>query len=58
MANDGVKKTIGITLIISLICSVFVSIAAVFLHDKQEENKKLEVVKKILSAGGLDFNEG
>ena len=36
-----------------LVCSLFVSLAAVSLHDIQKENKRLDKVKNILIAGGL-----
>ena len=53
MPNDSVKKTITVTLVLCLICSIFVSVAAVGLSSVQKENKRLDKVKNILIAGGL-----
>ena len=53
MSDDSIKKTIKVALGVCLVCSILVSTAAVSLHDKQEENKKLDKLKNILMAGDL-----
>jgi Na+-transporting NADH:ubiquinone oxidoreductase subunit C len=55
MSSDSTKKTIQVALGICLVCSIFVSTAAVSLNAIQEENKQLDKIKNILSAGGLDY---
>ena len=47
------KKTIFVAVALCLVCSFFVSLAAVLLDDIQRENKRLDMVKNILVAGGL-----
>ncbi len=51
--NDTIKKTLTVTLVLSLVCSVLVSAAAVFLKPRQEENKLLDVQGNILAIAGL-----
>ena len=51
--NDTLKKTLTVTLVLSLVCSVLVSAAAVFLKDRQDQNKLLDVQGNILSIAGL-----
>ncbi|MCG8453279.1 MAG: hypothetical protein MI717_08875, partial [Spirochaetales bacterium] len=51
--NDTIKKTLTVTIGLSLVCSVLVSSAAVFLKPTQEENKVLDVQKNILAISGL-----
>lgn len=53
MQNDSIKKTVLVALGVCLICSVLVSSAAVALSALQKENKRLDLVKNILIAGGL-----
>lgn len=53
MGNDTIKKTLLVTVVLSLICSVLVSAAAVFLKPVQEENVKLDVQRNILAISGL-----
>jgi len=53
MGNDTIKKTLLVTVVLSLVCSVLVSAAAVFLKPKQEENVKLDVQRNILAISGL-----
>lgn len=53
MQNDSIKKTIFVAVALCLVCSFFVSLAAVSLSDIQRENKRLDMVKNILVAGGL-----
>ncbi|CAM3524817.1 Na(+)-translocating NADH-quinone reductase subunit C [Parendozoicomonas haliclonae] len=53
MANDSIKKTLGVTIGLSLVCSVLVSAAAVFLKPTQVENQQLDLQKNILAISGL-----
>ncbi len=55
MASDSIKKTIQVALGVCLVCSILVSAAAVSLSSRQAENKQLDKIKNILSAGGIDF---
>lgn len=51
--NDSIKKTIIVTLLLCIVCSVIVSAAAVLLRPAQEANKSLDFRRNILSAAGL-----
>lgn len=51
--NDSVKKTLFVAIGLCLICSVFVSIAAIKLKDTQNENVSLDIKKNMLMASGL-----
>ncbi len=53
MSTDSVKKTIGVTLGVCIVCSILVSTAAVFLKPRQDNNKALDKRKNILKAGEL-----
>ena len=53
MGNDSLKKTFLVTILLSLVCSVVVSAAAVFLKPKQEQNVLLDVQRNILNISGL-----
>ena len=53
MGNDSIKKTLLVTVVLSLICSVMVSAAAVFLKPVQEQNVQLDVQRNILAISGL-----
>ncbi len=53
MGNDSIKKTLLVTVVLSLICSVLVSAAAVFLKPVQDQNIKLDVQRNILAISGL-----
>ncbi len=55
MSNEGAKKTIGIALVVCLICSILVATAAVGLRKIQKKNQDQEKIKNILLAGGIDF---
>ena len=54
MANDTITKTLGVTLGLSLACSVLVSSAAVFLKPTQVENQLLDLQKNVLAISGLE----
>ena len=51
--NDSIKKTLGVVIALSLVCSIVVSTAAVSLRPKQQENAILDVQRNILSVAGL-----
>ncbi|MDD9952066.1 MAG: Na(+)-translocating NADH-quinone reductase subunit C [Zetaproteobacteria bacterium] len=51
--KDSVPGTITIAVVLSLFCSVLVSVAAVALRPLQEENQRLDKKKNILAAAGL-----
>ena len=53
MSNDSIKKTLLVTILLSLVCSVIVSSAAVFLKQRQDDNKVLDVQKNIIAIAGL-----
>ena len=53
LSNDSPKKIVFIAFALSLVCSLLVSTAAVILKPKQEENKRLEKRKNILTVAGL-----
>ncbi|WP_257266497.1 Na(+)-translocating NADH-quinone reductase subunit C [Endozoicomonas sp. ONNA2] len=53
MGNDTIKKTLLVTVVLSLVCSVLVSMAAVFLKPVQDRNIKLDVQRNILDIAGL-----
>lgn len=51
--NDTIGKTITVTVLLCVICSVVVSAAAVLLKPQQEANKLLDKRTNILAAAGL-----
>ena len=53
MSSDRTSKTIMVALGVCLVCSVLVSSAAVALSKMQEENKELDKISNIVSAGDL-----
>lgn len=55
--NDTIKKTVVVTLLLCVVCSIVVSTAAVMLKDMQVANKQLDFNKNILQAAGL-YEEG
>lgn len=57
-SNDSIKKTLFVVIAISLVCSVVVSAAAVFLRDKQQANAVLDKQKNIVAVAGLEGKEG
>jgi Na+-transporting NADH:ubiquinone oxidoreductase subunit C len=56
--NDSIKKTLFVVIVLSLVCSIVVSTAAVGLRSKQEANAALDKQEKILEVSGLDINGG
>ena len=53
MPSDSVSHTLKVAVGVCLFCSLFVSLAAVALNAKQQENQRLDRIKNILVAGGL-----
>lgn len=51
--KDSISNTIRIAFLVSLVCSIVVSYAAISLKPLQEINKTAELKKNILSAAGL-----
>lgn len=52
-SNDSIQKTIIVALALCVVCSVFVSTAAVGLKGVQQSNKKLDLQRNVLLAAGL-----
>ncbi len=52
--NDSIKKTLGVVVGLSLVCSIIVSAAAVGLRDKQKANAILDKQSKIVEVAGID----
>lgn len=57
-SNDSIKKTITVTLLLCIVCSVVVSTAAVMLRPMQQANEQLEFKSNVLAAAGLLEGEG
>lgn len=53
LPNDDTRKIIAVALILSLVCSIMVSSAAVLLKPLQERNKALAVKREIVKVSGL-----
>ncbi len=51
--NDTIQKTVIVTLMLCIVCSVVVSAASVMLKPAQVANKQLDFNKNILAAAGL-----
>ncbi|KJY82277.1 Na(+)-translocating NADH-quinone reductase subunit C [Vibrio galatheae] len=52
--NDSIKKTLGVVIGLSLVCSIIVSTAAVGLRDKQKANAVLDKQTKIVEVAGIE----
>lgn len=52
--NDSIKKTLGVVIGLSLVCSIIVSTAAVGLRDKQQANAVLDKQTKIVEVAGIE----
>ena len=52
--NDSIKKTLGVVVGLSLVCSIIVSTAAVGLRDQQKANAVLDKQSKIVEVAGID----
>ncbi len=55
--RDSIGQTLLVATVLCVVCSLVVSVAAVGLKDKQEENKLLDRQKNILDAAGLSYGE-
>ncbi len=55
--RDSLGYTIGVATVLCVVCSLAVSVAAVSLRPKQEENKILDRQRNILDATGLAMGE-
>jgi len=55
--NDTIKKTITVTVLLCLVCSIVVSAAAVLLRPAQEKNRQLDFKSNILAAANLQDGE-
>lgn len=55
--RDSLGYTIGVAVVLCVVCSLAVSAAAVVLRPIQEKNKKLDQQKNILDATGLAMGE-
>jgi len=53
MSRDSTSKILGVAFLLCLVCSVLVSVAAVKLSDRQEQNKAEDKKRNILQAAGL-----
>ena len=53
MKRDSWLKTVWVALLLCLVCSILVSLTAVLLRPRQNENKELERKKNILIAAGM-----
>ncbi len=53
MASDSVTKTYAVAFTICIVCSFFVSSAAVLLKPRQIMNRELDIKKNLLLTGGL-----
>ncbi|MEM5536274.1 Na(+)-translocating NADH-quinone reductase subunit C [Neptuniibacter pectenicola] len=53
--NDSIGKTITVTVLLCVVCSVIVSAAAVLLKPQQIANKNLDRQTNILAAAGVDY---
>ncbi|MDF2180824.1 Na(+)-translocating NADH-quinone reductase subunit C [Neptuniibacter sp. CAU 1671] len=54
-SNDSIGKTITVTVLLCVVCSVIVSAAAVILKPQQVANKNLDRQTNILAAAGIDY---
>ena len=52
-SNDSIKKTISVALILCIVCSVIVSVAAVMLKPAQLANMERDFKENILAAAGV-----
>jgi len=53
VASESVQKTLGVALVLCIVCAVVVSSAAVILRPTQQENKLLDLKTNILASAGL-----
>ena len=53
-ANDSVARTLGVAVVLCLVCSVVVSTAAVMLKPRQTANQSADIKRVIVGVAGLD----
>jgi Na+-transporting NADH:ubiquinone oxidoreductase subunit C len=53
VASESVQKTLGVALVLCIVCAVVVSSAAVILRPTQDQNKLLDLKTNILASAGL-----
>jgi len=53
MSNDSIFKTLAVATGLCVVCAIIVSVAAVFLKEKQDANKLFDKQVNILKAAGL-----
>ncbi len=58
MAVDSIKKTIGVALGVCLVSSILVTGIYTVLRPIQVENRKIDKLKNILKAGGVEITDG
>jgi Na+-transporting NADH:ubiquinone oxidoreductase subunit C len=51
--NDSPRKIIGVAVVLCLVCSLLVSVAAVGLRPLQKRNQELKLRRNVLKAAGL-----
>ncbi len=51
--NDSIKKTLTVAIVLCLVCSIVVSMAAVMLRPMQQANKELDFKRNILAAAHI-----
>lgn len=56
MAHESTRQILIVTVLLSLTCSLLVSVAAVGLRERQLRNRDLEVKRNILQVAHLDLN--
>ena len=56
-SNDSISKTLSVSFLLCIVCSVFVSTSAVVLKSRQQSNKLLEKQTNVLIATGV-INQG
>lgn len=55
LPNDSITKTLLVAVGLCLVCSIFVSSAAVFLKPMQETNKLLDKQRNIIQVAGIEL---
>lgn len=56
LPNDNIVKTIGVAVLLCLVCSIIVSTAAVMLKPTQVANQLLDKKQNILTVAGIEDN--
>lgn len=51
--NESPSRLFGVVIVVSLICSLLVAGATIFLREKQQRNKQLERKRNVLVAAGI-----